>query len=74
VGDTVSAKNVTIIDVEGRWILEWPQGQATVEVHEEVLRRVVTDHNTAHDEIDRLRAENARLKALVDFALENGDA
>lgn len=32
------------------------------------------DQRAAKQEIDRLRAENARLKALVDFALEHGDA
>jgi hypothetical protein len=39
------AETATIVDVGGRWILEWPEGLRTVEISRELLEQIVADHN-----------------------------
>lgn len=49
--------DATIVDVEGRWILHWPDGQRTVPAARELLVQITDDHNAQKAEIDRLQAE-----------------
>lgn len=57
--------DATIVDVEGRWILHWPDGQRTVPAARELLVQITDDHNAQKAEIDQLRADNARLSAAA---------
>lgn len=38
-------ENATIVDVEGRWILQWPEGVLSVRVTRELMEQIVADHN-----------------------------